>query len=389
MNLDLRSLAIMAGLIGVVMGFVLLGLRRSFPARIPGMRTWGAAPLLCAASTLFYGLDGRLTPLAIVLGGNALLLAGVACFYFGSQRFYGLRSSWRIWLAIGLAMLAGLTVFLLVHPDYRIRVALFTATLAAVVLAHVRLLRRKGRGFAPRFTMTVLALQAIVLLVRAVTTFWLDAADTSRFAPSSAQMAYIAAFNFSVLLVCIGVLLMASERMRAEFEYLATHDGLTGALTRRAIFQACTVEWERWKRYGTAFSLLLLDIDHFKRINDQWGHQAGDKVLADFSALAAANLRKVDRLGRYGGEEFLVLLPPSDGASARAMAERLRHIAEQSLGGLRHPGCTISVGVATVHATDANVDALLARADAALYQAKNRGRNQVVAQEPDGTPNVV
>ena len=379
MNLDLRSLAVMAGLIGAVMGFVLLGLRRSFPAGIRGMRTWGPAPLLCAASTLFYGLDGRLPALAIVLGGNALLLAGVACFYFGSQHFYGLRSTWRTWLAVGLAVLAGLAIFLVAHPDYRIRVALFTGTLAAVVLAHVRLLWRKGQGFAPRFTMTVLAIQAAVLFVRAVTTFWLDAPDTSRFAPSSAQTAYIAAFNFSVLLVCIGVLLMASERMRAEFEYLATHDGLTGTLTRRAALEACAVEWERWKRYGTPFSVLLLDVDHFKRINDQWGHQAGDKVLADFSSRTASNLRKPDRLGRYGGEEFLVLLPESSHAPALATAERLRHAAEQAPHTPLQPGCTVSVGVATAHAADSGVDALLARADAALYQAKHEGRNRVAA----------
>lgn len=382
MFLDPRSVSAMSGLISIVMGFVLFGLRSSFPPRIQkGMRLWGIAPLLCAASTLAYGLDGHVPPLAIVLGGNALLLAGVACFYFGSQRFYGLRSTWRYWLAVGLAVLAGLATFLVVHPDYRIRVALFTSTLAAMVLAHARLLWRRGRGFAPRFTMTVLTLQAAVLLVRAVTTFWLDAADTSRFGTSTVQMVYLATFNFSGLLVCIGVLLMASERMRAEFEYLATHDGLTGTLTRRAILDACAVEWERWKRYGTAFSLLLLDMDHFKRINDQWGHQVGDKVLADFSTQASATLRRIDRLGRYGGEEFLVLLPQSQGAAARATAERLRHIADQSLDGLQHPGCTISVGVATVHATDTSVDALLARADAALYQAKNGGRNRVVTQE--------
>ena len=383
MNLDLRSLAVMAGLIGAVMGFVLFGLQRSFPAGIRGMRTWGSAPLLCAASTLFYGLDGRLPPLAIVLGGNALLLAGVACFYFGSQHFYGLRSTWRTWLAIGLAVLAGLAIFLVAHPDYRIRVALFTGTLAAVVLAHVRLLSRKGRGFAPRFAMTVLAIQAAVLIVRAVTTFWLDAPDTSRFAPSSAQTAYIAAFNFSVLLVCIGMLLMASERMRAEFEYLATRDGLTGTLTRRAILEACAVEWERWQRYGMPFSILLLDVDHFKRINDQWGHQVGDKVLVDFAARIAAGLRKVDRLGRYGGEEFLVLLSQADGACAPATAERLRQAAEQPPSPQQqHPGCTVSVGVATVQASDSGIETLLARADAALYQAKRQGRNQVAVHAP-------
>lgn len=92
LSLDLRSLTIMAGLIGIVMGLVLLGLRRSYPASIRGMRLWGAAPLLCASSTLFYGLDGVLPPTLVALTGNALLLVGVTLFLLGSERLYGLPS---------------------------------------------------------------------------------------------------------------------------------------------------------------------------------------------------------------------------------------------------------------------------------------------------------
>ncbi len=378
MHIDLRSLALMAGMTSMLMGLVLFGMRRSLPVPIDGMRWWGSAPLLCMASTLFYGLDGVLPPLAVVLAGNGLLMAGVASLYFGSQRFYGLPSTWRQWLPVGLGTLACLVFFLLAHPDYRIRVALFTAALACVVLAHARLLWRRGRGFPARLTLTALLLQAAVLVLRALTTFWLDAADTNRFAPSSAQMLYLAAYNFSVMLVCLGLPLMASERIRAEFEYLATHDALTGTLARRAILQECEHAWLRWQREGTPFSLLLADLDHFKKINDQWGHPAGDQVLRAFVRDATASLRGTDQLGRYGGEEFLALLPATRHASALATAQRL-HQATCQPGTPHTPGCTVSIGVATVQEGDAGMAALLARADAALYQAKRQGRNQVCA----------
>ena len=380
MSLDPRSISIMASLIGVVMGLVLFGLRRGFPERMrTALGIWGLAPLLCLAAALIYALDKVVPPLTTVVGGNALLLAGVLCFHFGSQRFYGLRSTWRRWLAMGVLLLAALAFFLEVVPDYRVRVALFTCAIAAALLAHARVLWRHGRGFASRFTLTVMVLQALVVLARAVTTFWFDTADAQRYTPSTVQVVYLATFNFSLLLVCVGVLLMASERLREELEHLATHDGLTGALTRRAILEACATEWERWKRYGTPFSILLLDIDHFKRINDQWGHQAGDQVLVGFARRVSATLRKTDRLGRYGGEEFLVLLPEADATHALATAERLRRAAGQPA---QPVGCTVSVGVATVEAaqsTGGDIDTLLAQADAALYRAKHEGRNRVAA----------
>lgn len=160
LSLDLRSLTIMAGMIGmigIVMGLVLLGLRRSYPPSIRGMRLWGTAPLLCASSTLFYGLDGVLPAPLVALVGNALLLAGVTLFLLGSERLYSLPSSWRRWATVILGALLAITFFMFVYPDYRIRVLVFSGTLAAIVAEHARLLGRHGnRGFAPRFTAMVL-----------------------------------------------------------------------------------------------------------------------------------------------------------------------------------------------------------------------------------------
>ena len=377
--LDLRSLTLMAFMTSMVMGFVILMLRRHYPQSIRGMGLWGLAPLVAGSSTVLYGLDSLLPQWLVVIFGNGLLMAGCALFYFGSRRFLGLPTGWRPWTVVGLLAVLWHAFFLQVHPDYRLRLAVFTLTLALLLSIHVGLLLRRGCGFAARFTAGVLALQVLVLVFRGVSTFWLDSADTHRFAPSTVQSIYLAAYSLSVLFVSVGVLLMASERLRVELEHLANHDGLTGALTRRALLDACTHEFGRWQRYGHGFALLMLDVDHFKQINDRHGHAGGDQVLRALVLSLARVLRAVDRLGRYGGEEFLVLMPQTSMAEACQAAERMRLAVAQRVTAPELPACTVSIGVAEVRAGDTSLDAVLARADAALYQAKRLGRNRVEA----------
>jgi diguanylate cyclase (GGDEF)-like protein len=245
------------------------------------------------------------------------------------------------------------------------------------VLAHARLVLRDGRGFAARLIAGTLLLQAAVLVGRGLASFWVDGAQSSRFAMTTVQTAYIASYCFSVLLLSVGVLLMASERVREEFELLATRDALTGALTRRAVLQAGGEEFDRWRRYGQPLSLVLLDIDHFKQVNDRHGHQAGDRVLSGAVAAMRGELRVNDRLGRYGGEEFVILLPSTDAEAARASAERVRAALAAPAPEPGIPPCSASLGVAWAQPGDTSLDALLARADAALYRAKANGRNRV------------
>lgn len=381
--LDLRSLTLMAFMTSTAMGCVLLMLGRHYAGKVRGMPQWGLAPLAAASSTVFYGLDAVFHPLVSVVVGNGLLMVGCALFYFGSRRFYGLATGWRPWAVLGLLVLLGHAYFYAVQPDYRVRLMVFGLSLALVIVVHVRLLLRRGQGFAARFTAVVLALQAVVLVVRAVSTFWLDSPDTHRFIPSTVQSAYLAGYSFSVLLVSVGVLLMANERVRTELEHLVNHDSLTGALTRRVVLDAGAQEFERWQRYGHGFALAMLDVDHFKQINDRHGHASGDKVLVQLVRSLGRVLRTVDRLGRYGGEEFLVLMPLTSLAEARQAAERMRLAVAQRPAGPGLPTCTISIGVAEVRAGDTHLDAVLARADAAMYQAKRLGRNRVEVDAAD------
>jgi diguanylate cyclase (GGDEF)-like protein len=166
----------------------------------------------------------------------------------------------------------------------------------------------------------------------------------------------------------------------ARIEELAQFDELTGTFNRRMIMAALDDEVARAQRNGTPCSVALIDLDHFKRINDQFGHPIGDEALRTFAITAFANIRNIDKLGRYGGEEFLLILPETEPDSARQMLERLLAIISELDWTAISSGMavTMSGGITAVREDDSS-DIALARADAALYRAKAAGRNRVLA----------
>lgn len=168
---------------------------------------------------------------------------------------------------------------------------------------------------------------------------------------------------------------------QAELRRLASIDELTGVANRRWFTAMASRELERCRRFNHQLSLLMIDVDHFKRVNDTHGHAVGDEVLKAFTRVLEGNLRSVDLLGRLGGEEFAVVLPESDHNAASHTAERLRAAVEA----LEFPfedgtllKITTSVGIAILSTVGETLDSLLARADSALYTAKREGRNRVV-----------
>jgi two-component system, cell cycle response regulator len=170
------------------------------------------------------------------------------------------------------------------------------------------------------------------------------------------------------------------EQSQQALRELATIDGLTGVYNRREFNRRLTVEIERSRREGHPVSLLMVDIDHFKKLNDTYGHQSGDDALRHFSALIKKEVRPGDLAARYGGEEFAVILPHADRKDVFAVAERLRIlIAAQNIEiqNDRKIKVTASLGCATFPVDAETEDSLMAQADAALYKAKQGGRNRV------------
>ena len=174
----------------------------------------------------------------------------------------------------------------------------------------------------------------------------------------------------------------AQERIRYQSNYLMTFsemrtDPLTGLGNRRALDQMLAMQFDMQKRSGTPFSLAIIDIDHFKDLNDQCGHQHGDQVLCDLKDLLLGALRGVDFLARYGGDELVVVMPETNSAAAAAAGQRLRAEVEGKM------PMTVSIGLASATAAD-TPESLFRRADAAMYRAKNGGRNRVFC-DPDET----
>lgn len=162
---------------------------------------------------------------------------------------------------------------------------------------------------------------------------------------------------------------------RRRLEHLATIDPLTGALNRRSMEQELQMAVEEYARSHAPMAVILMDIDHFKLINDRCGHEKGDQVLQAFASLVMQNTRHIDRFFRYGGEEFLLLLKSSQADEAIAIAEKIRAVVASNDADVLQ-GVTVSLGLATACAGEA-VEQWTSRADAALYTAKNQGRNRV------------
>lgn len=178
-------------------------------------------------------------------------------------------------------------------------------------------------------------------------------------------------------LVGFGIDISEQKRLEQELEMLAVQDPLTGTYNRRMFPEFVSGEIERSARYGTRFSLVMLDVDHFKSINDTYGHAVGDRVLTEIPGVLQATTRRPDVLFRWGGEEFVLLLPETDQAGAMRLAELIRErIASVDLEGVGQ--ITVSLGVAEDKPGE-SLDGLLRRVDDALYGAKRAGRNRVSA----------
>lgn len=262
------------------------------------------------------------------------------------------------------------TFFQVIHPDDRARVA-----------SHIFQATREGGGFDIEYRIVLPGGQ--VRIVHGVGEVTLVGVS------KQAQMiGSIRDVTDQELIEVLGVIQDITERKLLEIRLAqeAHTDPLTGCANRRYFHRVAGAEVARARRYGGQLAVFMIDLDHFKAINDQYGHQAGDQVLQKVVQVCRDTLREEDAIGRLGGEEFSVLLPQTGRATALEVAERLCHAvaaAEVPLDQKPPLRFTVSVGVATLAPEDPGIDMVLDRADKALYQAKHAGRNRVVAAPGD------
>ncbi|GGH65047.1 hypothetical protein GCM10010975_32440 [Comamonas phosphati] len=350
------------------------------PQRSEGTDLWALGLVLHAATYVLYALRGTVSDWASIVLSNMLLSGTVALSLGAVYQFRGQALPWARMLVPVVVTTALFAVFI---DDYRVRImvtgALGPAQLGLVLWALWRpqpLAQRRGA-----WLLTVGAgLQFLLLVVRGVLAAMhaIPLDGLLRISPMQ-SFVFMAAFVV-VILASLGFILMTKDRADADNRYFAAHDELTGAANRRALTQALDRDAARAVRAGESYALMMLDIDHFKAVNDTHGHHAGDQVLCHVAAVLRARLRAQDLVGRYGGEEFMLLLPDTTLAGAAALAETLREAMEQTpcLHEGRSIAVTVSIGVCGAHLQSAGGwDQLIQAADQALYRAKAAGRNRV------------
>jgi diguanylate cyclase (GGDEF)-like protein len=377
LGFDPRSFIIISAILGILCSFIFFVLRRSFPKTIQGLEHWAWSCLLTVAAAFLFALRGSIPIIFSSFLANMLVVGGIMLMYASLLRF----DNHPIQHKRLLATLAATGLLLLwptfIEDDYRARVILI-GTVNAVLFSACALVifRMKHKSFAEWFTQAVFLVTAGISLTRSATAVIQTGILHPTTDLSALQHIYLATFSFSLLALSMGFMLMVNRSLQLKLEYAAVHDSLTGLYRREAFFDSLEKEMARSRRYHQPLSLLMIDLDNFKAINDQYGHSGGDQVIVDFSRKAQQVLRTHDVMGRYGGEEFIVALPNTLQDGAYVIAERIRNLlTEARSDGL--PAYTVSIGIATMQDSQQEAIVLVNKADQALYVAKRGGKNRI------------
>lgn len=311
---------------------------------------------------------------------DLLIIAAAMCEHRALALHWGRRPALTPY-ALGLAAAAAVVAAsFLLDNGHGLRVAVVCLGCAGMMTASARLMWRLGRAATPIFAPVAAAGYALLaagLVVRGVQALMVGATTKiSIDAPGHANIPFAIAVLFIGGLLNLAHIRLVLGRVLHRLGQQAQTDELTGTLNRRGLLQHLEAEHDRAMAGLGGYTLLMVDVDHFKAINDQHGHAEGDRVLQAVATSLRRALRADDRVGRWGGEEFCVLLPRTSLHDAEPLAQRVASRVAEEGPGVR---VTVSIGVAEHGAGDAALASVIRRADAALYEAKAGGRNRVVA----------
>lgn len=356
---------------GLILGFI----GRDRAVSIKGLNFWAAATLVAGVGTLTRILLRNFTSDAVAIGAqNVCLILTAALFLAGTCEFFDRPLPRRfLWWLVAVAA-AAMVVFA-GYDDGPIHRRIFARGVLVMLFSfHAWVIYRQEKTFARYLTLVTLISLVMLISARAVVGYLVPESDGVD-SIELMQVVYAVGFSSADVLIPICAILMTHENIRLMLEDMALRDSLTGALNRRALFQLGDSALAGCQRRGQPLSVLLLDLDHFKQINDLQGHHVGDLVLKHFADRVQGILRRPALLARYGGDEFVVVLPGTGPEDAEQVAERIRN-GQAALPEV--PVCHVSIGVASsVQGHHESLAALIQRADKGLYLAKNAGRNRV------------
>ncbi len=393
LTLDTPTLVFSIGALALFMAVFAFNTAFTLPDRDMGLRSWGLAMLaLCGGFMLFFLRGHAPLVLTFVLANMLVLLSSVICVD-AHARLLERTTPWR---ALALVNLLGVLGTVPVYQGWLPRgVAILTVSLAlgsnfAISARLIWRHQRSTRSRAGLLAAGILAAMATGSSLRGIYNITGERANvliSSQLLPQVGSLLLGALFTVGSSL---GFLAMVNERQRRELETHSRRDGLTGLLNRTAFFEAAHAYVAA--PGGERFGVVMMDIDWFKKINDRHGHAAGDTTLTQLGRLITQHTRLSDLAGRYGGEEFCLLLKDCTLAEAQRVAQQLVNAAARQ--SVRLPGgqalhFTLSAGYAQRQGLHESLEQVINRADQALYEAKHAGRNRAVAGLPTAPPESV
>jgi diguanylate cyclase (GGDEF)-like protein len=376
MLLDVRTLYVATAAVAVSLGLVqlLACVTQRFPSWVAW---WGASNLMVGVGVLLLSQRGLVPDWMSILLSNLLMVVGYCLLLAGIRRFAVRRVHWPLYAAVSVSAVLLVGFLWPLAADFRQRAALIAGLACLCDLCIAADALRAGtreRLLSARVVGGLFGVTAALFGVRALGML-ADLGGYPEALPAEAPSAFLGLTAVMLLPVRnMALVLMATERYRNDWRLRALRDPLTSVPNRAGIRAA----FDALQARSVGMSLLLIDLDHFKAVNDALGHEAGDRVLLRFVAIAREALRDDDVLGRQGGDEFVVLLPDTPAAQARLMAEQLRTSFIEGMRGHLLPTLpTLSIGVSGGEGVALPLEALLSAADEALYTAKRSGRNQL------------
>ena len=378
MSFDTATLYLFATMVAGMLGAMLIFFGRQ--ENVPALKWWGAAYLLGAASVAIWTIGGSKLGDPTILALNAVGFVACGMVWNAARVFHGRKPNLP-GLVFGAIAWIGISV-VLPSLDSAMRLTIGAAIVAIyAALTASELWSERRRGMHKRWpTVVVPVMHGCVLMLPILLGALLRPHDET-----FTSSIWVTAFSIELVLYAIGtvfvIFMLVSDRAVTVHKTAASIDPLSGMFNRRGFAEACARVIEREANAGRPVTVMIFDIDHFKGINDRFGHPAGDEILKLFSTVVVNSLRISDLSGRIGGEEFAALLPCALEEGV-LVAERVREAFEAS-GIVCEEGpvdTTVSIGVAGGPA-GTELEVLLAAADTALYQAKRSGRNRVEAAE--------
>jgi diguanylate cyclase (GGDEF)-like protein len=380
--MDSFSLVVTYALLAGIMAVSMLLLYRTC-SRQPCLLDWSLSGFCFMASSII-GAFAAKDQLHYVLApaiGNMFYVAGHAGILAGVRRHFGLRPRYDLQALLALAVLAA-HAFPLVQDSVRYRLLLFTPVVVDINLSVAWLLWRQPDVRSKLVYLPLLALELLFMLQMSLRTLYMIASEHRTLTFMGSEFLQTSGTLFVVVFLSVATMscaLIVIYQQELALRRASMTDALTGWLNRRALHEIARREFGRCRRTSSPLFFITFDIDHFKAINDRYGHGIGDVALCHVSALSAQALRGYDALFRTGGEEFAVLASGASLADMTGIAQRLRELIAATplqVHGQVVP-MTVSVGLAAAQDGDAQWEDVLRRADEAMYHAKQHGRNRV------------